>query len=396
MRLILIFMSFLFFFCQAADNKAVNIQEEDNIFPAAYRFEEYLPFLLDKKVALTVNQTSMIGNTHLVDTLISRGVNVVKVFAPEHGFRGTADAGEIVKNSIDQKTGLPIVSLYGSNKKPTAEQLQDVDVIVFDIQDVGVRYYTYISTMHYLMEAAAENMKEIIVMDRPNPHGSYVDGPVLNLEYQSFVGMHPIPLVHGLTVGELALMINNEGWLKDGLQSELKVIEMENYEHDDHYSLPVKPSPNLPNDLAVALYPSLGLFEGTVISVGRGTDAPFQQIGHPELGSFDHIFVPESVEGAKNPPYKGQEVYGINMQEKQPEYTFTLEYLLKMYEAFPEKDKFFFESNFFEKLEGSGKLREQIKAGMKEEEIRETWKEGLEEYKLMRKEYLLYPEKNKI
>lgn len=389
MRLILILVSFLFFFCQPAKNKAVNIQEEGEIIPGAYRFNEYLPLLEGKTVALTVNQTSMVGNAHLVDTLISRGVDVVKVFAPEHGFRGTADAGEIVKNSIDQATGVPIVSLYGSNKKPTAEQLQNIDIIIFDIQDVGVRYYTYISTMHYLMEAAAENLKEIIVLDRPNPHGSYVDGPVLNKEFKSFVGMHPIPLVHGLTVGELALMINNEHWLQDGLQSDLQVIEMENYDHDDHYSLPVKPSPNLPNDLAVALYPSLGFFEGTVISVGRGTDAPFQQIGHPELDSFQHTYVPKSVEGAKNPPYKGMEVHGINFQGQEPEYEFTLEYLLLMYEAYPEKDKFF--NNFFEKLAGTDDLRQQIKAGMTEEEIRSTWQQGLDEYKLMRKEYLLYP-----
>ena len=397
MRLISLIVPFLFFFCQPVQNKAVNIQQEAEIVPGAYRFQEYLPLLKDKKVALTVNQTSMVGNTHLVDTLLAQGIDVVKVFAPEHGFRGTADAGEKVKSSIDQKTGLPIISLYGANKKPTPEQLQDVDVLIFDIQDVGVRFYTYISTMHYLMEAAAENNKEIFILDRPNPHGAYVDGPVLDTAYQSFVGMHPIPLVHGLTVGELSLMVNNEEWLGNGVQSDLTVIEMENYEHDDQYSLPFKPSPNLPNDLSIALYPSLGLFEGTVISVGRGTYAPFQQIGHPKLDSFPHTFVPESIEGmSRYPPYEGQEVYGVNFQGQEPVYEFTLKYLLDMYEAFPEKEEFFIKNNFFEKLEGTGKLREQVKAGMSEEEIRATWKEALEEYKLLRKEYLLYPEENEI
>lgn len=415
MRLIAISISFLFFFCQSAENKGVKsdpgktsakdttlkgrvtIQQDQQIIPGAYRMEEYLDLLKNKKIALAINQTSLVGETHLVDTLISRGVDVRKVFAPEHGFRGTADAGEHVKNSVDEKTGMPIVSLYGENKKPSSDHLKGIDIIIFDIQDVGVRYFTYISTMHYLMEAAAENNKKIIIMDRPNPHGSYVDGPVLNKKYQSFVGMHPIPLVHGLTVGELALMINEEEWLINEVRADLDIIQMENYEHDDRYSLPVKPSPNLPNDLAVALYPSLGLFEGTVISVGRGTYAPFQQIGHPKLDTFPHTFTPKGIEGmSKYPPYEDKEVHGINFQGQNPVYQFTLKYLLEMYNAFPDKEKFFNQNNFFEKLEGSGKLRDQIKSGMTEEEIRATWQEALDEYKILRKEYLLYPEESKL
>ena len=394
MRLTVLSIAFLFFFCKppsqqeedkAPDSEQVKVQQP--IIPGAWRMDEYLPMLEGKRVALTVNQTSLVKDTHLVDTLISRGVDVVKVFAPEHGFRGMADAGEEVKNSIDQRTGLPIVSLYGSNKKPTGEQLSDVDIIIFDIQDVGTRFYTYITTMHYLMEAAVEHDKQIIVMDRPNPNGMYVDGPVLQEGYESFVGIHPIPVVHGLTVGELAQMISGEGWIEGGI--DLTVVEMDNYDHSKHYSLPVRPSPNLPNDLSIALYPSLCFFEGTVISVGRGTEAPFQQIGHPALeGQYEYSFVPESVEGAKNPPHKGKKVYGINFQDQQPEYTFTLKYLLEMYNAFPEKDNFF--NNFFERLVGNGELRDQIREGLTEEQIRATWQEELDRYREIRKKYLIY------
>jgi uncharacterized protein YbbC (DUF1343 family) len=393
MRLGLLSLTFLFFFCQRPAANEVNDRNKEiqnqEIIPGAWKMKTYLPMLEGKNVALTVNQTSMVEDSHLVDTLISRGINIVKVFAPEHGFRGMADAGEAIQNSIDQRTGIPIVSLYGSNKKPSAEQLEDVDIIIFDIQDVGVRFYTYITTMHYLMEAAAEHDKKIIVMDRPNPHGMHVAGPVLQEGYESFVGIHPIPVVHGLTVGELAEMINGEGWIEG--QSNLTVIEMDNYDHTKKYSLPVKPSPNLPNDLSIALYPSLCFFEGTVISVGRGTDAPFQQIGHPDLeGKYSYSFIPKSVEGAKNPPHKGKKVYGINFQDEEPEYDFTLKYLLEMYNAFPQKDKFF--NNFFERLIGNGEVREQIKAGMTEEEITATWQEDLDKYKEIRKKYLIYPD----
>jgi uncharacterized protein YbbC (DUF1343 family) len=395
MRLGLLSLTFLFFFCQRPAGNEVNGQDNiekapnKEIIPGAWNLNSYLPMLEGKNVALAVNQTSMVEDTHLVDTLISRGINVVKVFAPEHGFRDMADAGEAIENSIDPSTGIPIVSLYGSNKKPSAQQLQDVDVIIFDIQDVGVRFYTYITTMHYLMEAAADHNKKIIVMDRPNPHGMHVAGPVLQEGYESFVGIHPIPVVHGLTVGELAKMINGEDWIEG--EADLTVIEMDNYDHSKRYSLPVKPSPNLPNDLSISLYPSLCFFEGTVISVGRGTDAPFQQIGHPDLkGKYSYSFTPKSVEGAKNPPHKGKEVYGINFQDEEPEYDFTLKYLLEMYNAFPQKDKFF--NNFFERLIGNGKVREQIKAGMTEEEITATWQEDLDKYKEIRKKYLIYPD----
>lgn len=397
MRLIILGITFLFFFCekptgQGKENSSKNAEIQDEIIVGASRLKEYLPLLEGKNIALAVNQTSLVGEQHLVDTLISLGINVQKVFAPEHGFRGTADAGELVENSIDKKTGVQIISLYGSNKKPTAQQLQDIDIIIFDIQDVGVRYYTYISTLHYLMEAAAENNKKILIFDRPNPHGSYFDGPVLDISLKSFVGMHPIPLVHGLTVGELALMINAEGWLNGGLKSNLQVIKMANYDHSKVYSLPVKPSPNLPNDLSIALYPSLGLFEGTTISVGRGTHHPFQQIGHPMLEKkFSYAFIPKSIEGmSKYPPHENEKVYGIDLKTQAPDYRFTLKYIITMYENFPDKNEFFLNNNFFEKLAGTEQLRDQIKAGLTEKEIRQTWNKELEAYGKMREKYLLY------
>ncbi|MTI23376.1 exo-beta-N-acetylmuramidase NamZ family protein, partial [Fulvivirga kasyanovii] len=305
------------------------------ITPGAYQTGDYLSLIKDKKVALVVNQTSMVGTSHLVDTLLSLRVNLKKVFAPEHGFRGDADAGETVKSGVDVKTNLPIVSLYGDNKKPTASQLVDVDVIIFDIQDVGTRFYTYISTMHYMMEACAENNKLMIILDRPNPNGMYVDGPVLKPAYQSFVGMHPIPVLHGLTVGELAKMINGEGWLKNKIQCDITVIPVKNYSHKNHYSLPVKPSPNLPNDLSIKMYPSLCLFEGTVISVGRGTYKPFQQIGHPDFKDMPHSFTPKSIEGmAKNPRYEGQQCHGIDFSQVDFNGGFSLTYLIDFYQKY--------------------------------------------------------------
>ncbi len=352
----------------------------------------YLKLLQGKRVALVVNQTSVIGTTHLVDSLLSSGVKITTIFAPEHGFRGDADAGAHVKDAKDTKTGLPIISLYGKNKKPLPDQLRNTDVLVFDIQDVGTRFYTYISTMHYVMEAAAENKKQVLVLDRPNPNGHYIDGPVLEKAQQSFVGMHPIPIVHGLTVGELAHMINGQKWLEGERQCALTVIPVANYMHSTAYALPVKPSPNLPNDQAIALYPSLCLFEGTNVSVGRGTPTPFQVIGSPYYKSKAYAFVPKPVPGAQEPPYKGQTCYGKDLTSPSHARPFTLAYVIDFYRNSSNQEKFF--NDFFEKLAGTVTLREQIKAGKTEAEIRASWEPALSNYKKLRKQYLLYPDFN--
>lgn len=359
------------------------------ILPGAYQTNEYLPILKGKRVGLVVNQTSVIGTTHLVDTLKQLSVDIITVFAPEHGFRGDADAGATVKSGFDAKTQLPIISLYGSNKKPLPEQLENLDVLIFDIQDVGTRFYTYISTMHYVMEACAEQNKELIILDRPNPNGMYVDGPVLEMENKSFVGMHPIPVLHGLTVGELAKMINGEGWLNNKVKCDVTIIPVKNYTHALPYSLPVQPSPNLPNDLSIQLYPSLCLFEGTVISVGRGTEYPFQQIGHPNLEEYPHSFTPVSTPGSSlHPPLENEKCYGIMFQNK-IKGGFSLKYLIEFYNQFPEQKAYF--NSFFIKLAGTNELRKQIMAGFNEEEIRMSWQKDLQEYHKLRKLYLLYP-----
>ncbi len=356
----------------------------------AEQLDAYLPKLAGKRVGLVVNHTAMVGTTHLTDTLLSRGVVIKKVFAPEHGFRGAAADGETVKDGVDSKTGLPITSLYGSNRKPTTEQLSDVDVLIFDIQDVGVRFYTFISTMHYVMEAAAEQGKKMFVFDRPNPNGSYIDGPILDPAVKSFVGMHPIPTVHGLTVGELAKMINGEGWLANGVKCDLEVIEMKNWKHTDSYSLPLRPSPNLPNDQSIKLYPTLGLFEGTQISVGRGTQTPFLVLGNPEFTDMKFQFTPEDIPGmANNPPHKGKVCYGLDLRNVKVENKIDLHYILDFYKKYSQKDKFFISS--FNRLAGTPVLQQQIKDGLTEEQIKATWKEGLEKYAGMRKKYLLYP-----
>lgn len=362
-----------------------------DILPGALSMDEYLPDLEGKKVALVVNHTSRLGRQHLVDTLLSRGVQVKKVFAPEHGFRGNADAGETVVNSRDKKSGLPIISLYGKNKKPKPDQLRDVDLVIFDIQDVGARFYTYISTMHLVMEACAEQEKTLLVLDRPNPNGSYVDGPIREEKFKSFVGMHPIPIVHGLTVGELALMINGEKWLANGRNCPLKVIQNKNYTHQDPYALPVKPSPNLPNDLSISLYPSLCLFEGTAISVGRGTEFPFQVLGAPQKDLGEFQFRPRSIEGmSKNPKYKDQLCYGLDFRGQPSEYGFSLKHLLIFYQKYQNKAGFF--NAYFDTLVGTSRLKEQIKAGLTEAQIRDTWKADLDAFKKMREKYLLYPD----
>jgi len=333
---------------------------------------------------------------HLVDYLLAQKVEVKKVFAPEHGFRGDAGAGEHIADGKDTKTGLPLVSLYGKNEKPSPEMLKDLDVIVFDIQDVGARFYTYISTLHYVMEAAAENKKSVIVLDRPNPNGFYIDGPVLKKEFQSFVGMDAIPVVHGCTVGELAKMMNGEKWLKDGVQCELTVIKCTNYSHADFYELPIKPSPNLPNMSAVYLYPSLCFFEGTVVSVGRGTDYPFQCIGYPGNKTGSYTFTPKDIPGtAMNPPHEGVQCSGHLLHEFGTFYFqnnkgLYLEWLIGLYQASESKATFFSSARFFDKLAGSDQLRLDIEAGKTKEEIIATWQKDLSAYKTMRKKYLLY------
>jgi uncharacterized protein YbbC (DUF1343 family) len=363
------------------------------ILPAADQPELYLPLLKGKRVGLIVNQTAVLtsrDNIHLVDFLMKEGVTIAKVFVPEHGFRGQADAGEVVNSEIDKQTGLPIVSLYGNNKKPSSETLKDVDILIYDLQDVGIRFYTYISTMHYVMESCAENKKPLLIFDRPNPNGDYVDGPVLKPGYESFVGMHPIPVVHGLTVGELAKMINGEGWLKGKAKADIQVIPVKNWNHSMHYSLPIKPSPNLPNDVAIRLYPSLCYFEGTDVSLGRGTYYPFQVYGYPDPKFGDFSFTPVSIPGmSKTPPQQDKKCYGRDLRNTSLDHRFTLEYLIEAYNLSGKKEKFF--NNFFDKLAGSDQLRKDILAGKSESEIRENWKKDLEIYQLSRSKYLLYP-----
>lgn len=372
-------------------------EEKGDLVIGAERFDKLKTLLEDKRIGLVVNQTSILNNeiqTHLLDALLENGFQVKVVFAPEHGFRGIADAGEIVKDSKDIKTGIPIVSIYGKQKAPTAEQMANIDAVVFDIQDVGARFYTYISTMHYVMEACAENDKELIVLDRPNPN-DYIDGPIRQPGFRSFVGVDPIPLLHGLTVGELASMINGEGWLKTGENScKLEVVTMLNWKHGDPYWLPVKPSPNLPNDQAVRLYPSLCFFEATSFSVGRGTYHPFQVIGYPDKKFGDFSFTPTSLPGFDTHPIQKDKVcYGINLQEYPFEGGLTLKFVLYFYDKCGKNASFFFSrAKWFDLLAGTDQLRKQIIAGMNEEEIRETWKEDLDNYKEMRKKYLLYEE----
>ena len=353
---------------------------------AAERTNLYLHHLENKKVGVVGNQTSMIANTHLVDSLLSLGIDVVKVFSPEHGFRGKADAGAIIEDGIDSKTGIPIISLYGKNKKPKDEQLQGIDILVFDIQDVGVRFYTYISTLHYIMESAAESNIKVIVLDRPNPNGHYVDGPILDTAFQSFVGMHPIPIAHAMTIGEYAKMINGENWITT--KCELIVIEMENYTHNTNYDLPIKPSPNLPNARSVNLYPSLCLFEGTNISIGRGTDYPFQHFGAPYMKS-NYSFMPKSGEGSKYPKHEDIMCFGTDLRFQEDYLTaINLNWIIETYKQCSEKEEFF--NNFFNTLAGTDKLKKQIIAGMTVREIKASWQEGLEAFKRIRRKYLIY------
>ncbi len=367
----------------------------NDIRTGASQPDKYLSLLKGKKIGLVVNHTSMVGEIHLIDFLLQEGMEVVKILAPEHGFRGTALEGEIVEDGVDKKTGIPVISLYNENRKPTPAQLTDVDLLIFDVQDVGARFYTYISTMHLVMEACAENNKPLIVFDRPNPNGDYIDGPVREPEYQSFVGMHPIPVVHGCTIGELAQMINGEKWLNTNEQCDLTVIPVLNYSHNMKYSLPVPPSPNLPNDVAVRLYPSLCFFEATSVSIGRGTDFPFQVIGgpKPELGDFR--FVPERNPGSPIRPLNEDQVcYGVDLRMLEEIPTFTLKYFLDFYHQYEHEKDFLTRENWLNSLAGTSKLIQQIREGLSEAEIRASWQPELEQYQQMRKKYLLYPDFN--
>ena len=375
---------FLFGFasCEAQKSKSRAIT-------GAEQLNELLPLVKNQRVGLVVNNTSLINQTHLADTLVRMGVQVKKIFGPEHGFRGDAADGEQVNDAIDTKTGIPVVSLYGKNYKATPEQVKELDLLIFDIQDVGARFYTYISTLHYLMETCAENNKKLIVLDRPNPNGSYVDGPIRQADLKSFVGMHPIPITHGMTIGELAQMINGEGWLEGGKKCDLQIIRLKNWKHDDDFSLPLRPSPNLPNDQAIRLYPSLCLFEGTVISVGRGTPTPFQILGNPALKDMPFTFTPVPIKGFSiDPPLKNQLCYGIDLRSVTPARKVDLSYLLKLYQQYPDKEKFFIA--YFDKLAGTPQLKQQIKDGLTEDQIRESWKPGLDAFNAKRKMYLLY------
>lgn len=366
-----------------------NVPLSSNIISGADNSSAYLPLLKDKKVGIITNQTGILSDkTHLVDFLLDKKINVQKIYAPEHGFRGTADAGELIKDGKDTKTGLPIISLYGNNKKPKPEQLAEIDVMVFDLQDVGARFYTYISSLHYIMEACAENNIPLIVLDRPNPNGSIVDGPILEKEHTSFVGMHQIPLLHGMTIGEYAKMINGEKWLKNGVECKLTVIPCMNYNREMAYSLPVKPSPNLPNDQSINLYASLCLFEGTNVSSGRGTEMQFQIYGSPFLPKSSFSFTPMPNFGAKDPMHNGKLCYGEDLTKIEKVKQLELKWLIKAYNSTSDKSKFF--NDFFVKLAGTKKLREHIEAGVSESEIRKSWEKGLNDFKTMRQKYLIY------
>jgi uncharacterized protein YbbC (DUF1343 family) len=385
-------ISVIFVFVFAFSSK-VCLGIEKNPIPGASQIELYRSMIEGKSVAVVANQTSMTGQTHLVDNLLNIGINIKIIFAPEHGFRNLADAGEKIENGKDPVTGISIISLYGSHLKPAHEDLEAIDVVLFDIQDVGARFYTYISTLHYVVEACAENNIKCIILDRPNPNGFYFDGNVMDTTYRSFVGMDPVPIVHGMTPGEYARMLNGEGWLKGGIKCDLTVIKCKGYTHKTLYELPVKPSPNLPNQNSVYLYPSICFFEGTNVSLGRGTAFPFQVFGNPGLPDKGFSFTPESVPGAKNPPLLGVKCYGTDLREAIREHLvpkpyINLDWIISAFNDFPQKDKFFIA--YFDVLAGGPVLREQIQKGMTSKQIRETWKEGLLKFGKIREKYLLY------
>ncbi len=367
-------------------------KNNNEILTGAQQTALYLKILNEKNVAIVANQTSVIFKNdtylHIVDSLISLNVIIKKVFSPEHGFRGTADASEIVKDGIDTKTGVPIVSLYGNNKKPSQEQLKGIDFVLFDIQDVGVRFYTYISTLHYIMEACAEAEIPVIVLDRPNPNGHYIDGPTLEIQYKSFVGMHPVPLVYGMTIGEYATMINGEKWLKNEIKCDLTVIPIKNYTHQSFYHLPIRPSPNLPNDKSINLYPSLGFFEGTTINAGRGTENQFQQYGAPFFPESDFTYTPQPNFGAKHPKHEGKLCYGVNLKNTEKLNYVTIEYLIDAYNKTPKTETFF--GSTFTIHAGNLLLEQQIKDGLTSKEIHDSWQPQINTFKKIREKYLLY------
>ncbi|MHA8105518.1 exo-beta-N-acetylmuramidase NamZ family protein [Aquirufa sp. 5-AUSEE-100C1] len=370
----------------------ISLRAIGQVTPGAYQTQKYLPLLKGKQVALVVNHTSVIGKTHLADSLLALGIQVKRIFAPEHGFRGTADAGAHIDNEVDAKTGLPLVSLYGKHKKPSPEDLAGIDVVIFDIQDVGARFYTYSSTLLYVQEACAENKVKLLVFDRPNPNGHYVDGPVLDpVKFASFVGLTAIPVVHGLTMGEYAQMLNGEGWLANKLVCELQVIPVSNYNHKTMYSVPIAPSPNLPNDQSIGLYPSLCLLEPTIVSVGRGTHTQFQVVGTPNADAGNYTFTPVPTPGAMDPPLKGQLCYGLDLRQVNTrQLGFSLSYLIEMFEKTGRKETFFTSPAFFDKLAGTDSIRLGLLAGKSEQEIRTSWKPALDRYKEMRRRYLIY------
>ena len=385
------------FTLHAQKNDSSLIKTADEVLVGAERSELYLPGLVGKNVALVVNPTSRVFNQHLVDFLLEKEVSVKMVFAPEHGFRGTADAGERIKDGRDPKTKLPIKSLYGKNKKPLKSDLKDIDVVIFDIQDVGVRFYTYISSMHYVMQACAENGVQMIVLDRPNPNGFYVAGPVLKKSEKSFVGMHEVPLVHGMTIGEYGRMINEEGWLGNGLKCDLRVVLLTGWTHKDLYQLPVKPSPNLPNMTSVYLYPTLGLFEGTNVSAGRGTDFAFQTFGSPTIQNSDFSFTPTPKPGAKYPKYKGQKCWGKDLRafdvfEFYENPQITVERIIWAYTNTSNRESFFLKNHFYSRLAGTPLFQEQIEQEVGVQEIRQSWLVDQNAFLQLRKKYLLYPD----
>ena len=396
---LVLFFVFLLFSCQShpestehyAKNKILTDTDDSILVLGAERIEELVDIIGGRTAAIVGNQTSILSNnTHLVDTLVNRNVQLLKVFSPEHGFRGTASAGQKVDNSKDEKTGLSIVSLYGDHKKPTREDLDNIELVIFDIQDVGVRFYTYISTLHNVMEACAEFGVPVLVLDRPNPNGDYIDGPVLEMAHRSFVGMHPVPVVHGMTIGEYARMINGEHWLKDSLQCDLKVLECKNYHHSMRYILPVPPSPNLRSDISIRLYPSLCFFEGTTISVGRGTAKPFELYGHPDMDKDNFSFKPKAMIGALYPKHQNLQCGGVNLANEPLDSRFTLRYLIDALNIVGDPVSTINRKKFFVLLAGTEKLYNQIINGLSEKEIRKTWVNELEAYRVIRAKYLIY------
>ena len=373
-----------------------NSHIDENILPGAYDTEQYLPLLLNKKVGIVANYTSVINSTNVVDTLTLLGINIRAIYTPEHGFRGTSDAGAAISDTVYSASNIPVYSLYGNKKKPDKKQLEGIDIMIFDLQDVGVRFYTYLSTLHYIMEACAKRQIPILVLDRPNPNGYYIDGPLLDLKFRSFVGLHPVPIVYGMTIGEYALMINGEGWLPDSLCCELKIIKCRNYTHSSFYELPVPPSPNLPEMKAIYLYPSVALFEGTVVSEGRGTEYPFELIGHPDYPVHDFSFIPHVLKGySLNPKFRDRTCYGTDLRNLPVDSIrnfkrINLSYLKEFYSKLKLNGDFF--SGYFDLLAGNDALREQIEERVSIQDIYKSWEEGLVAFKKIRVKYLLYPD----